>query len=42
MIQFLLEKMQAVKINIHGNLYFIPSTQLPLLNILEDYIEALA
>ena len=41
-IQFLLKKMQAVKINIHGNLYFIPSTQLPLLNILEDYIEALA
>lgn len=41
-VQFLLEKMQAVKINIHGNLYFIPSTHLPLLNIFEDYLEALA
>ena len=34
--------MQAVKINIHGNLYFVPGTRLPLLNILEDYIEALS
>ena len=40
-VQFLLEKMQAVKINIHGNLYFIPSIHMPLLNIFEDYIEAL-
>jgi len=41
-VQLLLEKMQAVKINIHGNLYFIPNPHLPLLNIFEDYIEALA
>ena len=41
-VQYLLDKMQAVKINIHGNLYFIPSTHLPLLNVLEDYIEALS
>ena len=41
-VQFLLEKMQAVKINIHGNLYFIPSMHLPLLSILEDYIDALS
>lgn len=41
-VQFLLDKMQAVKINIHGNLYFIPSMHLPLLNVLEDYIEALS
>ena len=41
-VQFLLEKMQAVKINIHGNLYFIPSIHMPLLNIFEDYIEALS
>lgn len=41
-IQFLLGEMQAVKINIHGNLYFVPGTRLPLLNILEDYIEALS
>ncbi len=41
-VQYLLDKMQAVKINIHGNLYFIPSTRLPLLNVLEDYIEALS
>lgn len=32
--------MQAVKINIHGNLYFVPGTRLPLLNIPEDSIEA--
>ena len=41
-VQLLLEKMQAVKINIHGNLYFIPNPHLPLLNIFEDYIEALS
>lgn len=41
-IQVLLEKMQAVKINIHGNLYFIPNTHIPMLNILEDYIETLS
>lgn len=41
-VQYLLDKMQAVKINIHGNLYFIPCTHLPLLNVLEDYIEALS
>lgn len=41
-VQLLLEKMQAVKINIHGNLYFIPNPHLPLLNIFEDCIEALS
>lgn len=41
-LQALLYKMQAVKINIHGNLYFIPKPQLPLLNVFEDYIEALS
>ena len=34
--------MQANKISIHGNLYFIPNPYLPLLNILEDYIEAIS
>ena len=36
-----LERMQANKISIHGNLYFIPNQYLPLLNVLEDYIEAI-
>lgn len=42
MIQDQLDRMQANKISIHGNLYFIPNPYLPLLNILEDYIEAIS
>ena len=33
-----LDRMQAVKISIHGNLYFIPRPFLSQLSILEDYI----
>ncbi|MDO4608905.1 MAG: hypothetical protein Q4B40_06925 [Clostridia bacterium] len=33
--------MQANKINIHGNLFFIPKQYLTLLNLLEDYISAI-
>lgn len=40
-IQDQLDRMQANKISIHGNLYFIPNPYLPLLNILEDYIDAI-
>lgn len=40
-IQDQLERMQANKISIHGNLYFIPNPYLPMLNILEDYIAAI-
>lgn len=40
-IQDQLERMQANKISIHGNLYFVPNPYLPLLNILEDYIDAI-
>lgn len=36
-----LERMQATKISIHGNLYFIPNPYVPLLNVLEDYIDAI-
>lgn len=41
-IQDQLDRMQANKISIHGNLYFIPNPYLPSLNILEDYIEAIS
>ena len=41
-IEDMLERMQANKISIHGNLYFIPNPYLPLLNILEDYIVAIS
>ena len=37
-----LDRMQANKISIYGNLYFIPNPYLPLLNILEDYIDAIS
>ena len=37
-----LSRMQANKISIHGNLYFIPNQYLSLLNVLEDYIAAIA
>lgn len=41
-IQDQLDRMQANKISIHGNLYFIPNPYLPILNILEDYIDAIS
>lgn len=41
-IQDQLDRMQANKISIHGNLYFVPNPYLPLLNILEDYIDAIS
>lgn len=41
-VQDQLNRMQANKISIHGNLYFIPNPYLPLLNILEDYISAIS
>ena len=37
-----LSRMQANKISVKGNLFFIPNQYLPLLDILEDYIESLA
>ena len=41
-IQDQLQRMQANKISIHGNLYFIPSPHLSSLNTLEDYIESIS
>ena len=41
-IQDMISRMQANKISIHGNLYFIPNQYLQMLDTLEDYIEALA
>ncbi len=41
-IQPMLDKMEANKISIYGNLYFIPSTHLSELALLEDYIESVA
>ena len=40
-IQDQLDRMQANKISIKGNLYFIPNPYLPKLNLLEDYIAAI-
>ena len=40
-VQDQLDRMQANKISIHGNLYFIPNPYLPQLNVLEDYIDAI-
>ena len=40
-IQDQLDRLQANKISIHGNLYFIPNPYLPKLNLLEDYIDAI-
>ena len=34
--------MQANKISIHGNLYFVPKQYLSILNIFEDFIDAIA
>ena len=36
-----LDMMEAIKISIHGRLYFIPRTHMAQLNIFEDFIEAL-
>lgn len=41
-IQDQLDRMQANKISIRGNLYFIPNSYVPLLNVLEDYIDAIS
>lgn len=41
-IKDLLGKMQANKISIHGNLYFIPKQYLSILNIFEDFISTIA
>ena len=36
-----LDMMEAIKISIHGRLYFVPRTHMAQLNIFEDFIEAL-
>lgn len=41
-IDDMLQRVQANKISIHGNLFFIPKQHLSLLNILEDYISAIS
>lgn len=41
-IDDMLRRMQANDINIKGNLFFIPKQYLSLLNLLEDYIEAIS
>lgn len=41
-IDDMLQRVQANKISIHGNLFFIPKQYLSLLNILEDYISAIS
>lgn len=41
-IQDQLDRMQANKISIHGNLYFIPNPHLSQMNLLEDYIDAIS
>ena len=41
-IDDMLSRMQANNISIKGNLFFIPKQYLSLLNLLEDYIEAIA
>ena len=38
----ILQRVQANKISIHGNLFFIPKQFLALLNLLEDYIAAIS
>ena len=42
MLQDMLDRMQANHISIRGNLYFVPASNLRWLDILEDYIAALA
>lgn len=41
-IDDILQRVQANKISIHGNLFFIPKQFTPLLNLLEDYIAAIS
>ena len=41
-IDDMLSRMQANNISIKGNLFFIPKQYLSLLNLLEDYIEAIS
>ena len=41
-IKDILDRMQANKISIHGNLYFVPKQYLSILNIFEDFIDAIA
>lgn len=41
-IQDLLDRMQANKISIHGNLYFVPKQYLSVLNVFEDFISAIS
>lgn len=41
-IDDILQRMQANDISIKGNLFFIPKQYLSLLNLLEDYIEAIS
>ena len=41
-IDDILSRVQANKISIHGNLFFIPKQFIPLLNLLEDYIAAIS
>ncbi len=41
-VQDQLERMQANKISIHGNLYFIPKQYVPMLNVFEDFISVIA
>jgi hypothetical protein len=36
-----LDRMEAIKISIHGRLYFVPRTQMAQVDIFEDFIEAL-
>jgi hypothetical protein len=40
-IEDYLDMMEAIKINIHGRLYFVPRTNMALLDIFEDFIETL-
>ena len=40
-VEALLEQMNATKISIHGKLYFVPKSHLPLVDVLEDYITEL-
>lgn len=37
-VQNLLDQMQANKISMHGNLYFVPKPYLPLVGVLKDFI----
>ena len=41
-LQAMLEDMQATKLSIKGNLYFVPKVHLDKLEVFEEYVEALA